>query len=92
MKIVVLDAFNAKIEIVEVDDTLFDDLGAEQILEEIGYSINNICYFTAPIEKIPVTITNIGFDLEFGCSNITTETNHYLLDDNGEIVKAEERK
>lgn len=85
MKIIVLDAYNAKVEIVEVDDVVYQDLGAGQILEDLGISVENVSYFVAPIDGLPVTITKAEY--EFG--SLSSETRHYLLKDSGKIIEVD---
>lgn len=85
MKIIVLDYYNVKVDILEVDDSLVNDenMSVEDFLSERGYKQEQISYMTAPIESVPVTLTKVEVE-EYG--NVVEEKNDYVLTDGGVMV------
>ena len=79
MKIIVLDYPNLKVEVVNAE---IDSKEVENLLADLGFDLDNISYVCAPIDRLPITITNVE-----GASCEEAEVTRYLLSDNGEIER-----
>lgn len=73
MKIVILHDANARIEIINVPENMLND-DPEGFLSEHGYSVNNIIWFAAPIDNVPVVFH------DYGTSAVTGEEMHASRD------------
>ena len=59
MKIIVMDAANVRIEVLNVPDYLLED-DVETFLAENGFSLNNISWMAAPVDFVPVVFHDYG--------------------------------
>lgn len=65
MKIIIMHDADARIEVINVADHLIGN-DIESFLISHGYSVNNITWFAAPIDYVPVVFHNYDTDRDTG--------------------------
>lgn len=67
MKIIVLNYAETRIDIINADDCLISE-GVGKFLQEQGYSLSLIHWMAAPIQDVPIKVSNIHYDDDLLCT------------------------